>query len=161
MTGFGDPSPDGPPPIGSDPPGPVSAGGGLDGDSDGALRSAVLRRLALLDEAADTADASTLLPLARSEITRLAQGWRLLLTVHQPDEGGRCPACPAVAWRGGRGRSWPCPVWRMAHDHLIGEGMVLRRGRRRRAELPVDGVVRGAGGEVVARLYPAPRAHPG
>ena len=129
---------------------------------DDALRSAVLRRLALLDEAADTADASTLLPLARSEITRLAEGWRLLLTVHQPDEDGRCPACPAVAWRGGRGRSWPCPVWRMAHDHLIGEGMVLRRGRRRRRPaLPEDGLLRDDAGDVVARLYPAPRTHPG
>ncbi|GAA3016548.1 hypothetical protein [Actinokineospora globicatena] len=93
------------------------------------LRAAVLRRLALLDEAAGSADASTLLPLARAEISRLADGWRLLLTVHQPDEDSRCQACPA-GLRGLRGKRWPCQVWRMAHEHLIGEG-VPHRDRKR------------------------------
>lgn len=86
------------------------------------IRDAVLRRLDLLDLAADTADASTLLPLARTEINRLADGWRLLLTVHQRDEEGRCRACPP----GLRGRRWPCQVWKMAHEQLIGEGMSHR-----------------------------------
>ncbi|GLZ42392.1 hypothetical protein [Actinokineospora sp. NBRC 105648] len=89
------------------------------------LRAAVLRRLDLLDEAAGTADATTLLPLARSEISRLADGWRLLLTVHQPDEDSRCQACPA-GLRGLRRKRWPCQVWRMAHEHLIGEGLPHR-----------------------------------
>ncbi|MGQ0840300.1 hypothetical protein [Actinokineospora sp.] len=95
-------------------------------EADEAMREAVLRRLALLDEAAGTADAMTLLPLARSEINRLAEGWRLLLTVHQQDENGRCAACPP----GLRGRRWPCQVWRMAHEHLIGEGVPHRERKR-------------------------------
>jgi hypothetical protein len=90
------------------------------------LREAVLRRLALLDDAAGNADADALLPLARSEINRLADGWRLLLTVHQQDpEHGRCQACPP-GFLGLRGRRWPCQVWRMAHEHLIGEGVAHR-----------------------------------
>ncbi|PPK69903.1 hypothetical protein V5P93_006458 [Actinokineospora auranticolor] len=93
------------------------------------LRSAVLRRLASLDEAAGSADPSTLLPLARTEISRLADGWRLLLTVHQPDEDGRCQACP-VGFGGRRRRRWPCQVWRMAHEHLIGEGVPHRERKR-------------------------------
>lgn len=92
---------------------------------DDEMREAVLRRLAMLEEAADSADARTLLPLARSEISRLADGWRLLLTVHQPDETGRCQACPA----GLRRRRWPCQVWRMAHEHLIGESLPHRERR--------------------------------
>lgn len=89
------------------------------------LREAVLRRLALLDEAAGSADADTLLPLARSEISRLADGWRLLLTVHQQGPDLRCQACPP-GWGGFRGRRWPCQVWKMAHEHLIGEGIPHR-----------------------------------
>ncbi len=94
------------------------------------LRAAVLRRLASLDEAAGSADASTLLPLARAEISRLADGWRLLLTVHQPDEDGRCAACPSGGFRASRRRRWPCQVWRMAHEHLIGEGVPHRERKR-------------------------------
>ncbi|HEX7308173.1 hypothetical protein [Lentzea sp.] len=90
------------------------------------LRDAVLQRLALLDEAAERGGAEALVPLARAEIHRLADGWRLLLTVHQPDEDGRCRACPG--WL--RRRRWPCQVWNTAHQHLIGEG-VLHRERRR------------------------------
>ncbi|HEV2783803.1 MAG TPA: hypothetical protein VGX25_30825 [Actinophytocola sp.] len=90
------------------------------------VRDAVLRRLDLLDRAAGHADPRTLLPLARVELNRLADGWRLLLTVHQRDEEGRCRACPA----GLRGRRWPCPVWRMAHEQLIGEGVPHRRRTR-------------------------------
>ena len=96
------------------------------GDAD--MRAAVMARLAMLDDAADRADERTLLPLARSEISRLVDGWRLLLTVHQPDADGRCQACPA----GFRAKRWPCQVWRMAHDHLIGEGTEKTRGRFRR-----------------------------
>ncbi|GAB3909255.1 hypothetical protein GCM10029964_110520 [Kibdelosporangium lantanae] len=93
---------------------------------DESLRAAVLRRLDLLDQVADEGDPATLLPLARSEISRLADGWRLLLTVHQPNPDGKCAACP----RGWRGRRWPCQVWRMAHEHLIGEGVPHRERRR-------------------------------
>jgi hypothetical protein len=93
---------------------------------DETLRAAVLRRLDLLDQVAGEGDPDTLLPLARSEISRLADGWRLLLTVHQPGPDRRCNACP----RGWRGRRWPCQVWRMAHEHLIGEGLPHRERRR-------------------------------
>jgi len=79
------------------------------------LREAVLNRLNELDELARHADAEVLLPLARTELSRLADGWRLLLTVHNPDETGRCRACP----RRLRGRRWPCRIWRMAHEHLM------------------------------------------
>ncbi|WP_235926392.1 hypothetical protein [Actinokineospora pegani] len=130
---------------------------------DEGLRAAVLRGLAQWDEAADHSDAAALVPVARSGISRLAEGWRLLLSVHQPDEAGRCPVCPSSAWRGRRGRRWPCPVWRMAHDQLIG-GLTEatgRRGRRRKPVVAHGDVVRDGSGEVVARVYPAPRTAPG
>ncbi|OLR90373.1 hypothetical protein [Actinokineospora bangkokensis] len=122
---------------------------------DEALRSAVLRRLVELDEAAGSADARTLLPLARTEITRLADGWRLLLAVHEPDGDGRCPACPAVSWSGRR--RWPCPVWRLAQEHLVGDGGGARRLRRRRTRRVEPGVLRSPSGEVLAHLHPARR----
>ncbi|MFE2750770.1 hypothetical protein ACFXGA_02080 [Actinosynnema sp. NPDC059335] len=93
---------------------------------DEALRAAVLRRLASVDEAVERGEAESLVPLARSEIHRLADGWRLLLTVHQPDPDGRCGACPGVL----RHRKWPCQVWTMAHQHLIGDGLPHRERRR-------------------------------
>jgi hypothetical protein len=89
------------------------------------IRAAVLRRLDLLDRAV-MADPGLLLPLARTEINRLTDGWRLLLTVHQRDDEGRCGACPT----GIRGRRWPCPVWKMAYEQLIGEGLPHRKRTR-------------------------------
>lgn len=93
------------------------------------LRAAVLRRLDLLDQVAENADWQTLLPLARTELNRLADGWRLLLEVHRPDENSRCVACPPRM----RGRRWPCQVWRLAHRHLIGDGQ--ERSERHRPRL--------------------------
>jgi hypothetical protein len=92
---------------------------------DESLRKAVLHRLSALDEAAEQGDAGALLPLARTEIHRLTDGWRLLLTGHQPDDNGRCTACRG--WP--RHRRWPCRVWVMAHQHLIGEGLPHRERR--------------------------------
>ncbi|HEX3782953.1 MAG TPA: hypothetical protein VHX38_25075 [Pseudonocardiaceae bacterium] len=88
--------------------------------SEAALRDAVLNRLAALEHIAeDGADGGleARLPLARSELYRLADGWRLLLTVHSAGADGRCRACPGWVRR----RRWPCPVWLMAHRHLLGD----------------------------------------
>ncbi|MEU6154173.1 hypothetical protein ABZ816_29685 [Actinosynnema sp. NPDC047251] len=93
---------------------------------DETLRAAVLRRLSQLEEVAERGAAEALVPLARAEINRLADGWRLLLTVHQPHSDGRCRACPGVL----RHKKWPCQVWTMAHQHLIGEGLPHRERRR-------------------------------
>jgi hypothetical protein len=89
---------------------------------DDALRNAVLQRLSLLGEVAEEGAADALVPLARAEIHRLADGWRLLLAAHQPDEDGRCEACPGRLRR----CRWPCKVWRTAYQHLIGEGVSHR-----------------------------------
>lgn len=104
--------------------------------TDELMRAQVLRRLALLDDMAKYGEADSLVPLARTELHRLADGWRLLLTVHQPGADGRCRACPARLRR----RRWPCRVWTMAYRHLIGDGLpsrprrlsLRRKGGRRR-----------------------------
>jgi hypothetical protein len=60
--------------------------------------------------------------LARTELRRLADGWRRLLTTHRADPDGRCLACQ----HGRRARRWPCQIWRSAHEQLIGEGLPHR-----------------------------------
>jgi hypothetical protein len=83
------------------------------------LRRAVLDRLNIVGERAGSAEAGSLVPMARTEIRRLTSGWRELLASHQPDDKGRCPKCSG--WL--RRRRWPCPVWLAAHHHLIGESL--------------------------------------
>jgi hypothetical protein len=91
---------------------------------DESLRQAVLHRLTALERIAENdGDLAAHVPLARSELSRLADGWRLLLTVHSAGEDGRCRACPG--WVRQR-RRWPCPVWLMAHQHLLGETLPAR-----------------------------------
>ena len=93
---------------------------------DQALREAVLRRLSALDRIASASSAeAALIPLARTELTRLASGWRRLLAAHQPDHDRKCTACPRSFWR----RRWPCRIWLMAHQHLIGESIPRPRPR--------------------------------
>lgn len=83
------------------------------------LRQAVLERLEDIERVAAEGQTEALLPLARTELQRLTDGWRVLLTLHQADEHGRCRAC-----RGGlRPRRWPCPVWATAQRHLLITGM--------------------------------------
>jgi hypothetical protein len=86
-------------------------------------RRAVLDRLDAVDEAAEADDPSALLPVARAELRRLADGWRRLLSAHRADESGRCAACRT----GSRARRWPCQVWRAAHEQLVGEGVPPRQ----------------------------------
>jgi predicted kinase len=90
--------------------------------TDDTVRRAVLHRLDMLDRAAGQADATTLLPLARRELQRLADGWRLLLTTHCAEPDGSCLGCQ----QGRRSRRWPCQVWKSAHEQLIGEGLSHR-----------------------------------
>ena len=117
---------------------------------DEALRDAVLHRLALLDEVAEHGEAEA---LARAEIHRLADGWRLLLTLHRPDEDGRCRSCPG--WL--RHRRWPCRVWTTAHRHLIGEGPPHReRCRPLRTPFTRSGVI-GISAETPAEMTAEPR----
>jgi hypothetical protein len=86
-------------------------------------RQAVLNHLAAVDKAADQADPAKLLPLARTELRRLADSWRRLLTTHHADPDGRCSGCRT----GTRPRRWPCQIWQAAHEQLIGEGVPRRR----------------------------------
>ncbi len=57
------------------------------------LRNAVWERLDRLTDVANDADAPALISVARSELPRLAEGWRAILRVHEPDERGDCPTC--------------------------------------------------------------------
>jgi hypothetical protein len=82
-------------------------------------RRAVLSRLADVEEAAVQADPAKLLPLARTELCRLAESWRRLLAAHRAGPDGRCEACRS----GSRARRWPCQVWRAAHEQLVGDGV--------------------------------------
>jgi len=93
------------------------------------LRRTVLRRLESLGRQAATAEPGVLVILARTEIRRLTDGWRMLLADHQPDDDGRCRLC--AGWV--RHRRWPCHVWLAAHQHLIGEATWHKPRRKARS----------------------------
>lgn len=95
--------------------------------TDESMRAEVLRQLAMLDDLAQHGEPDSLVPTARTELHRLTDGLRLLLTVHEPGDDGRCRACPARLRR----RRWPCHVWTMAYQHLIGEAPPRRHSLRR------------------------------
>lgn len=79
------------------------------------MRNAVWERLDALTELANRADAPALLAVARSELLRLTEGWRKLLTAHESDERGDCRECSTRHRR----LEAPCSVWRTAYEHLM------------------------------------------
>ncbi|MFD2492950.1 hypothetical protein [Amycolatopsis jiangsuensis] len=83
------------------------------------LRNAVWERLDMLTELAQRADAPSLVSVARSELPRLAEGWRAMLQAHEPDERGDCPTC-STRWHRCKA---PCSVWQVAHEHLVAGGL--------------------------------------
>ncbi|WP_370945927.1 hypothetical protein AB5J62_43690 [Amycolatopsis sp. cg5] len=96
------------------------------------LRDAVWERLDMLSDLAQRADAHSLVSVARSELPRLAEGWRAMLQAHMPDERGDCPTC-STRWHKCKA---PCSVWQVAHEHLVAGGLapqhdVRRQGRRK------------------------------
>lgn len=97
------------------------------------LRNAVWERLDMLADLADRADAQSLVSVARSELPRLTEGWRAMLSAHEPDERGDCPTC-STRWHRCKA---PCSVWQVAHEHLVAGGLAtqqpLRRPWRRKA----------------------------
>jgi hypothetical protein len=101
------------------------------------LRNAVWERLDMLADLANRADASSLVSVARSELPRLTEGWRAMLSAHEPDERGDCPTC-STRWHRCKA---PCTVWKVAHEHLVAGGLApqqdLRRPwRRKSASVP-------------------------
>ncbi len=87
------------------------------------LRDAVWERLDMLADLADSADAPSLVSVARSELPRLTEGWRAMLRAHEPDERGDCPTC-STRWHRCKA---PCSVWQVAHDHLVAGGLAPSR----------------------------------
>lgn len=92
------------------------------------LRDAVWERLDVLTELTHRPDAPSLLSVARSELPRLTEGWRTLLTAHEPDDRGYCPEC-STRWRR---QQAPCAVWRSAYEHLVAGGLAPRPARHLR-----------------------------
>jgi hypothetical protein len=72
-------------------------------------------RLDYLDALIENADPASLARLASSELPRMTQAWRAVLTDHQPDTHGRCRRCRPW-WRP---TSQPCRVWADAYEHLV------------------------------------------
>jgi hypothetical protein len=79
------------------------------------LQQAVWERLDLLDELVGNADTPSLASVARTELPRLANSWRSLLRLHEPNRKGNCPTCSS-RWRAHKA---PCSVWQAAHQHLV------------------------------------------
>jgi nicotinamide riboside kinase len=79
------------------------------------LRETVVGHLDYVDRLVADGDQRSRLALVDTEITRLTIAWRAVLAEHQPDPDGRCPQCSG--WL--RRRAHPCPVWTVAHQHLI------------------------------------------
>lgn len=91
------------------------------------LRNAVWERLDMLADLANRADSESLVSVARSELPRLTEGWRAMLSAHEPDERGDCPTC-STRWHRCKA---PCSVWQVAHEHLVAGGLAPQRVLRR------------------------------
>lgn len=85
----------------------------------------------MLSELATRADAPSLLSVARSELPRLTEGWRSMLSAHEPDERDNCPTC-STRWRQQKA---PCAVWRAAYEHLVAGGLAPQQQPARHALL--------------------------
>jgi hypothetical protein len=92
------------------------------------LRNAVWERLDMLSDLAERADAPSLLSVARSELPRLAEAWRSMLKLHEPDDRGDCPTC-STRWHRSKA---PCSVWQAAHEHLVAGGLAPQQPPRQR-----------------------------
>ena len=92
------------------------------------LRNAVWERLDALAELANRADAPSPLSAARSEVPRLVEGWRTLLTAHESDARGNCAQCSTRR----RPRRAPCAVWHSAYEHLAAGALAPRPARHQR-----------------------------
>lgn len=92
------------------------------------LRTAVWERLDALTELANRADAPSPLSVARSEVPRIVEGWRTLLTAHASDAKGNCVLC-STRWRPRRA---PCAVWHSAYEHLAAGALAPRPARHQR-----------------------------
>lgn len=86
------------------------------------LRNAVWERLDMLADLGNRADEASLASVARTELPRLADGWRDMLRAHEPDARGDCPAC-STRWHRSKA---PCQVWQVAHEHLIAGGLAAQ-----------------------------------
>ncbi len=91
------------------------------------LRNAVWERLDMLADLAKEADSPALVSAARAELPRLTEGWRVMLSAHEPDERGDCPTC-STRWHRCKA---PCSVWQVAHDHLVAGGLAHFHDSRR------------------------------
>lgn len=92
------------------------------------LRNAVWERLDALTELANRADAPTPSTAARSEVPRLVEDWRTLLTAHESDDKGNCAQCSTRR----RPRRAPCAVWHSAYEHLAAGALAPRPARHQR-----------------------------
>lgn len=81
----------------------------------------------MLADLANRADTDSLVSVARSELPRLTEGWRAMLSAHEPDERGDCPTC-STRWHRCKA---PCSVWQVAHEHLVAGGLAPQQDLRR------------------------------
>jgi hypothetical protein len=100
-------------------------------DAAAVVRGLVFDRLDYLDHLASEADVPSRAALAETEIGRMTEAWRALLSEHQPDARGRCRHCSR--WR--HPRAFPCATWTIVHHHLVSvPGEVDRMGRGGRGD---------------------------